>query len=672
MSVSFSLLAGAGWQFLDDSANPLTGGLLYVYQAGTTTPVTTYTSSSGVVANSNPIVLDAAGRVAEQIWLDPSYSYKFVLKSSTGSTIWTKDNIPATTTAAISSSMVGFVQSGTGAVTTTVQTKLRQNVSIFDFLTDAQIADVQSGAGTFDCYDAIMAAINSATYQSPVVATTDYVSAPAVYFPPGTYYCSQTINLKRTVRLYGDGNGVSYVYAANIKFPAGVTGFIVNSTGTSYNQSYPSVPYTTNAFGSTIENLMIRGAWGTADAYGGHGIWMRGTAILKNVSVIKFQGNGVNIVASSGSGGSTEGNANGWIIQNGSINDCKGHGLYVQGRDVNAGYAIGLNVGSSYGWSICDDSFLNNTYIGCQVNGGNANGNTTFTGSIAPSGDPAYGTLTVSSAVTGQILPGQLLSGSGVTAGTYIESGSGTTWKVFPSQTVASTTITAQAGNIASLALGGNSHTLFLGCYEEGNPLYPNHLVSPAMWIGGVNSSGFTTSTTGSIYNTGISAPVQNWKDATAGVYGQYRIGQPGQTGVNASGFINRIDTSEASGSYPLAEHWKTGGWYEDWAASTVPYFERFNSNATVANGYPRNIGGASGAINSAYGLSGGAVGFRRGFFFGTNLNMIYQGSAAPTTGNWVVGDIYLNSAPASGGYIGWVCTVAGSPGTWKTFGLIS
>lgn len=46
--------------------------------------------------------------------------------------------------------------------------------------------------------------------------------------------------------------------------------------------------------------------------------------------------------------------------------------------------------------------------------------------------------------------------------------------------------------------------------------------------------------------------------------------------------------------------------------------------------------------------------------------------SSAPTTGTWNVGDIFFNTSPSSGGYIGYVCTTAGSPGTWKTFGLIS
>lgn len=46
--------------------------------------------------------------------------------------------------------------------------------------------------------------------------------------------------------------------------------------------------------------------------------------------------------------------------------------------------------------------------------------------------------------------------------------------------------------------------------------------------------------------------------------------------------------------------------------------------------------------------------------------------TAAPTTGTWSRGDIIYNVAPSAGGFIGWVCTAAGAPGTWKTFGAIS
>ena len=93
MSVYLSPLGGAGWQFLDNNGNPLAGGLIYTYAGGTTTPVSTYTSSTGGTANANPIVLDSAGRTPAQIWLTEGSSYKFVLQTSAGVTIKTDDNI---------------------------------------------------------------------------------------------------------------------------------------------------------------------------------------------------------------------------------------------------------------------------------------------------------------------------------------------------------------------------------------------------------------------------------------------------------------------------------------------------------------------------------------------------------------------------------------------------
>lgn len=44
--------------------------------------------------------------------------------------------------------------------------------------------------------------------------------------------------------------------------------------------------------------------------------------------------------------------------------------------------------------------------------------------------------------------------------------------------------------------------------------------------------------------------------------------------------------------------------------------------------------------------------------------------AAAPVSGTWVTGDVVFNSAPASGGNVGWVCSSGGSPGTWLQFGV--
>lgn len=82
MAVNLSPIWGAGAQLFDNSGNVLTGGKIYTYAAGTTTPATTYTSSSGITANSNPIILNSAGRVPYEIWLTNGINYKFILKSS--------------------------------------------------------------------------------------------------------------------------------------------------------------------------------------------------------------------------------------------------------------------------------------------------------------------------------------------------------------------------------------------------------------------------------------------------------------------------------------------------------------------------------------------------------------------------------------------------------------
>jgi hypothetical protein len=95
MAVNLSPVGGAAAQFFDNSGLVLTGGKLYTYLAGTTTPATTYTTSSGLIAQPNPIVLNAAGRVPDsgEIWLSEDILYKFVLKDSNEVQIATWDNI---------------------------------------------------------------------------------------------------------------------------------------------------------------------------------------------------------------------------------------------------------------------------------------------------------------------------------------------------------------------------------------------------------------------------------------------------------------------------------------------------------------------------------------------------------------------------------------------------
>lgn len=81
-------------QFIDVNGNPLNGGKIYAYLAGTSTPAGTWTTSAGIVAQPNPIILNSLGATANPIWLTAGVDYKFVIKDASDvTTLYTFDNI---------------------------------------------------------------------------------------------------------------------------------------------------------------------------------------------------------------------------------------------------------------------------------------------------------------------------------------------------------------------------------------------------------------------------------------------------------------------------------------------------------------------------------------------------------------------------------------------------
>lgn len=177
-------------QFFDANGQPLVGGKLYSYAAGTTTPLVTYTDQAGTSANTNPVILDSRGEAS--VWLGTG-PYKLRLTTATDVDIWTVDDIYSEGALSMSellssagSSLVGFIQSGTGATYRTVQSKLRDAVSVKDF--------GAVGDGVTDDTAAIQAAINSKA------------GFLAVYFPAGTYKVTSQITIANDrTTLYGDG-----------------------------------------------------------------------------------------------------------------------------------------------------------------------------------------------------------------------------------------------------------------------------------------------------------------------------------------------------------------------------------------------------------------------------------------------------------------------------------
>lgn len=126
MAVNLSPVGGVAAQFFTSTGAVLTGGKLYTYAAGTTTPATAYTSSNGATAWTNPIVLNAAGRVSGsgEIWITDGILYKFVLTDANDVLIATYDNISG-----INSNFISFTNQQQIVTATAGQTVFNLSIS---------------------------------------------------------------------------------------------------------------------------------------------------------------------------------------------------------------------------------------------------------------------------------------------------------------------------------------------------------------------------------------------------------------------------------------------------------------------------------------------------------------------------------------------------------------
>lgn len=81
-------------QFCDAEGVPVAGGQLFSYVAGTTTLQPTYSDEDLLVANPNPILLNAGGWSPTSIYLSPT-GYKFTLRTEDDVPLWTVDDVLA-------------------------------------------------------------------------------------------------------------------------------------------------------------------------------------------------------------------------------------------------------------------------------------------------------------------------------------------------------------------------------------------------------------------------------------------------------------------------------------------------------------------------------------------------------------------------------------------------
>lgn len=144
---------------------------------------------------------------------------------------------PVSGTTVHDSSVISFTPSGTGAVATTSQAKARELMSVFDFMTTTQIADVQAGTALVDVTTAIQAAI-----------TASALAKKKLLFNAGTYLCGD-IDVKSNTHIvaengaiiqrysnYGWQLGVSYSNPDNVTIDG--LNFDNDATGTAHTSKF--------------------------------------------------------------------------------------------------------------------------------------------------------------------------------------------------------------------------------------------------------------------------------------------------------------------------------------------------------------------------------------------------------------------------------------------------
>lgn len=699
MAVNLSFLGGAGWQFFDNNGVPLSGGKLYTYQAGTTTPTPTYTSYTGLTPNANPIVLDSAGRPPEQIWVPPAQNIKFVLKTSADVDIWTKDNIPPF--AQSSAANLDFIAAGTGAVTRTAQNKMRDIVSVKDF--------GAVGNGIANDTTAFQNAVNSGT--------------SGVYVPSGSYVLTNEITVPDGVTIYGDGWG-SFVEQTTMNKDV----FIAGDSNTFHDlrlkvQDGNNTDFVICIHASQVNNLTVENCFLELGDLGCVGVYIdrvqnssvRGNRIYggKWTTGASYAASAADILLYSFGASERHVIDGNFCLSNNS------QGIFVDALGFDGDIIVSNNVCVTLDpatctlggtWALVASGGVRRHgivigYNSSSVNGpravvtGNVCRNTRWAGiyKIGFASGPVLiqnNLCDLNGYAPGNSLAGGIYitqSGNEQIIGNYITNyqnvGNGTGGITINAPTVPTRPSTIIGNTIqGSLGYGIVLTTQAASVTVAENTLLDN-----------VNVDIFVLPNPGEANNAGHDIRNNRIKRINATATAIYVDMQSSTQimfvrGNRITGFDNTF-ANEFNAAIRVVQSFSytrvidnlinnfyygvfCGGYYTAGRGSDFVYERNVildcntgfivaatNNNQTIPLVDNRFINVTTQVTGSPLGFTAGRIVARLGDKFQ------WQTTAAPTVGSWDVGDTSVNSAPAIGQPKGWMCTLAGTPGTWVSTG---
>lgn len=485
---------------------------------------------------------------------------------------------------------------------------------LWSFLSEAQRTDVSSNAGTLDC----SAALNAAIASKQQIGADGYSTTARVILPRGTIRLSATIDLRTSVHISGDGRGQSGGNnGTHLKFDNNIIGFIVHKS--------PSGSESVGADASILEGLLITG--GGTDITK-HGVDLRARAVLRDVTIRSFPGNGLNVVADVTTVPRT--NANLWYAEFCSFNNNGLSGLYTAGGDANAGSATSCDVSGNGAWGILDSSFLGNTYIAIHAD---ANGRKSM---VHYDGNHYF---CVDDTLGGSVTPG-------TNSAVWELYGPGGAMYYWPDYVPGGTYL--KGGAYASTGL--NARNLFLGCYSEQGSQTRSEFNGPCFVLSGLHAAGYKSTNGAQVFVDGITptlrfAPTPNGANISVG--------------AGSAQEANCVLSLSDPGGLPYRLKYATGSWFMDWGnlgGSSVLQF--YNRDATPANGFARDMS-----------TDMGGIGFPTGHYLGTQMIRTTCGPTKPADNTGAVGDRHINTNPTAGGWDGWRRIAAG--GVWKGYGAI-
>ena len=399
---NLSAFAGAGAQFFDDNGSPLVGGKLYSYAAGTSTLLTTYTTSAGTVANTNPIILNAGGRTPNEIWQATGILLKFVLYNSDNELIGTYDGIPSINDPFGINSQLTSV-AGTNSITASATPALTAYATgaIYSFIA----ANTNSGAATLSI-DGLTAtsitkngsvALSAGDIQSGKMMLVEYDGTTFQLVNNIVYGGSITngniVSLTSPLGVANGGTGAATLTSNNVilgngvaavQFVApGTSGNVLASNGTTWASTAPSGVPNVQVFtssgtftvpaGITRAKVTVVGGGGSGAAGAGGGGGGGGTAIeivtgLTPGGTVTVTVGGVAGTSSFGSYCSATGGATVASIVGGA-------GGVGSGGDINLSGSGGGGGGTTGGFSVYgiggSSSLGGGGYGGVNTAGGN-------------------------------------------------------------------------------------------------------------------------------------------------------------------------------------------------------------------------------------------------------------------------------------------------------------